>query len=537
MNKNSFSDVERLNEVAQRIRQHGVDLTASYADWMNVTMACASLGEQAREAYHTICSLYPGYQREECDQKFDNCLRTGRGFVTLGTLMKMASDAGVDTRMPRGRRQLSARQKQERQEAEENRMLQLREALQGMAQWRFNTWRQRPEVKENRQEGQQSEGGQPDGDGRQGEWRPVQDRDLDTYYCRLRELGLNVRQQDVRAMIFSRDFCPDYDAFSEWLMGLPAWNPDTDPDYLHDFYVGHLEFGDPENEAFYDRMLHKWHVGLVALVLGRTAENPQMPILKGQQHIGKTYFARHVLPPLLRDYRLEVGPAERLDKDFIISLSETPFILFDEISFGSSQKSEAFKYIVTSSRSNVRDAYARFRETRQRRASLMATTNDDNFIRDAEGNRRYLVVDLVGTVDLNAFPLPYEGAYAQALYLLDHGFNPKPTHEESQLITEHNRHYLQPCDCEEALLTFLRQPNGQEPAIALSAGDIMHELNYQGFHGRSYNSAEIGRTMKRLEFESKMSRGVRKYLVVKVDPDAHYREGKEDVAAFVPDVF
>ena len=25
------------------------------------------------------------------------------------------------------------------------------------------------------------------------------------------------------------------------------------------------------------------------------------------------------------------------------------------------------------------------------------------------------------------FPLPYEGAYAQALYLLDHGFQPKPT--------------------------------------------------------------------------------------------------------------
>ena len=41
--------------------------------------------------------------------------------------------------------------------------------------------------------------------------------------------------------------------------------------------------------------------------------------------------------------------------------------------------------------------------------------------------------------DLDAFPLPYEGAYAQALYLLDHGFQPKPTQEESQLISQHNR--------------------------------------------------------------------------------------------------
>jgi predicted P-loop ATPase len=42
----------------------------------------------------------------------------------------------------------------------------------------------------------------------------------------------------------------------------------------------------------------------------------------------------------------------------------------------------------------------------------VATTNEDRFIRDVQGNRRYLVVDLKGTVDLEAFPLPYEGAYA-----------------------------------------------------------------------------------------------------------------------------
>ena len=88
-----------------------------------------------------------------------------------------------------------------------------------------------------------------------------------------------------------------------------------------------------------------------ALMLGRINENPQMPIFKGHQHIGKTYFVRNILPPGLTDYRLEVGPAERIDKDFIISLSETPLIIFDEISFGSNQKSDAFKYIVTSSRS------------------------------------------------------------------------------------------------------------------------------------------------------------------------------------------
>ncbi|MDE5572038.1 MAG: PriCT-2 domain-containing protein, partial [Prevotella sp.] len=167
--KSKYTELEHLQLVAQRIADSGKDITAQYGDWVNITFACASLGEQARNAYHTICSLYQDYKREECDQKFDNCLRSGNGSVTLGTLMKLASDAGVDTTLPRGRRQKTERQKQEEQK---NYMARMRELLQQQAKWRFNTWRQQPEFKEHG-----------------GAWKPVEDRDLDTYYCWLSEQG------------------------------------------------------------------------------------------------------------------------------------------------------------------------------------------------------------------------------------------------------------------------------------------------------------------------------------------------------------
>lgn len=515
MKKESFSDLEHLELLARRIAEGNVDITSEYQDWVTVTFSCASLGEQAREPYHTICSQYVGYSREECDRQFDNCLRTGRGDISLGTIVKMAKERGIDTSLPRGRRQKSESQKKQEQE---NRIRQMRELLMQWADWRFNTWRQRPEVRE-----------------KDGEWRPVQDRDLDTFYCRLQEKGVGVKAQDVKALIFSRDFCQDFDAVSSWFNGLKPWNPGTDPDYLHDFYIGHLEFSDPENEPFYEKMLKKWHVGLVALMLGRINENPQMPIFKGLQHIGKSYFARHILPPELADYRLEVGPSERIDKDFIISLSETPLILFDEMSFGSHQKSEAFKYIITSNRSNVRDAYARFRESRKRRASLVATTNDDNFIRESEGSRRYLVIDLKDTVDLDQFPLPYEGAYAQALYLMEHDFECQPTHDESLLITEHNRAFMEANDCEEAIQTFLAKPSNHSVQEALSAGDIMHLLGGFGFHGNEYKAVAIGKAMKRLGFASKTIRGTRKYLVTRIEYEAHEQAKKRDALEFLPE--
>ena len=111
MKKNSISDLERLELVARRIAEGGVDITREYEDWINVTFACASQGEAARECYHTICAQYPGYKRQECDAKFDNCLKTGRGDVTIATVMQMAKDAGIDVSLPQGRRPKSEAQK------------------------------------------------------------------------------------------------------------------------------------------------------------------------------------------------------------------------------------------------------------------------------------------------------------------------------------------------------------------------------------------------------------------------------------------
>lgn len=95
-----YTDIERLKLIAERLHTTKVDITPTYDDWFHATAACASLGEDAREPYHLICSNYPGYRREECDQKFNNALQSANGSITLGTLLKMAQDAGIDTTIP-----------------------------------------------------------------------------------------------------------------------------------------------------------------------------------------------------------------------------------------------------------------------------------------------------------------------------------------------------------------------------------------------------------------------------------------------------
>ena len=477
-----------------------MDITANYADWIKVTFAVTSLGEPAREYYHTICKKYPNYTREECDKQFDNCLKTQRGQVSLGSLFQLAKENGVDISLPRGPRPKSVQQKTD--EAKNN-FIAMKKYLMEWDQFRFNLLNNRVEILEVTSN----------------DWRPINERDLKTLYSRLRENGINVKMCDVTALIESKDFAPEYNPITEFLDSLPLYNPETDPNYLEDFFKDHLIYEDPENTDFYQKILEKWFVGMVALWTGQIEENPIMPVFCGEQHIGKTFFIRNILPPALRDYYMEVLPGTPVDKDFIISLSETVMIFMDEFTISSEKKSDVFKAVITSCQSNMRDAYAHYREVRKRRASIIGASNYQQFIKEPEGNRRYLGIKLKGTVNLLNNPLPHEEAFSQAIWMLKNGFNPKPTKDESTEISIHNNDYMIPNDCEEILKTFIRFPNDDETPKYLTAGEILKLMMERGLTKIPISAVIIGKALTRLGYIPKKINGNNKYPVMLKDDD------------------
>lgn len=501
---NSATELERFEYAVNKVVENGIDLTTAQHDWAVIGYICASFGEQGRESFHKLSSLYPDYHREEADEKFSYCLQSYNGEVKVGTFYKMCQDHGIDISLPRGPKPKSTEQKQKERE---NRFRLMREQISRRYKVRFNVWKNRVEITE-------------DGSG----WKTLDERDLSTIYTRLQDAGLNVKISEVNALLGSRDFSTDYDVVRAYLDALPPYDPASGTDPIRDFFIGHLRFGDPEHTALYERMLRKWFVGMVALWLGQVSENPLMPVFCGTQHIGKTYFIRHILPPQLRDYLKEPNPRDPVDKDFMISLSEVVMIFLDEFSISSNLKSDTYKAIITSTQTNLRDAYGHFREVRKRKASLIGATNYRQFIRDAEGIRRYLGIDLTGTVNLSEHPLDYEGAYAQAIWLLNNGFDPKPDHDESLLLTDHNHSFLEPNDCEEALAVFLRQPQGEADGEWMTSGEIFQEMANRNFRGRGFSTSDIGRAMKRLGFQSKILKGKTRYRLVIADYDRQRRD-------------
>lgn len=512
---NSKNTMVRIMMTIDELRKRGIDITTEYNDWMHLAFALASLGEEGREAFHAVSSMHPDYNHDMANAKFDNALATSRNLVGVGTFFDIAKRYGVDVPMPKGR---PHKTEKEREQEAASKLQKACEFLSSHYLLRYNEWTKRCEVNTEKS------------------WKPINDREFHSIYCDMKLQGINISENDLQALLSAKNVVDSYDAVFEYLDSLPEWHPSENDDMdqekfaddpIREFFE-HIQFVDEENHELYIHYMRKWFVGLVGLMLGKIDEHNLMIVLSGPQHVGKTFFARHILPPELRDYLYQANPSQRVDKDFIISLSEFAVIFLDEFSFGSNAKSDAYKFITTSTTSNERDSYARFRERRTRRAALIAATNNKRYIKDAEGSRRYLSVDVAGTVNLHEHPLCYERAYAMAKYLLANGYKTKPTAEESVEISNHNQDYMEISDSEEVLRSFFRPPFEGETCRAYTAGEIMQMLRVKGFFGKSFSSVEIGKSLKHLNYEFHLVHGYTKYLIVEKDVDMMKSESLTD---------
>jgi predicted P-loop ATPase len=99
--------------------------------------------------------------------------------------------------------------------------------------------------------------------------------------------------------------------------------------------------------------------------------------------------------------------AEALEGVLIYEISELTGLKRTEI--------ERVKAFISRTEDRARPAYGRFREDRPRTAIFVGTTNDDTYLRDATGNRRFLPVP-VGKIDLVGLTRDRDQLWAEAAY-------------------------------------------------------------------------------------------------------------------------
>ena len=92
----STDNTSRVEALIAQLKSSNADITSGYNDWLKVGFALASeFGESGRRYFHDISSIYSGYERQECDKKYDQCLKTDNGKTNIATIFYLAEQQGV----------------------------------------------------------------------------------------------------------------------------------------------------------------------------------------------------------------------------------------------------------------------------------------------------------------------------------------------------------------------------------------------------------------------------------------------------------
>jgi hypothetical protein len=94
---NPDDELAKAQATANELLRLGANIAETYDDYLHLGMALANgLGEQGHDIFHQLCAQSSKYREGECEKKWQECLSTKNGRITIATYYKMAQDAGID---------------------------------------------------------------------------------------------------------------------------------------------------------------------------------------------------------------------------------------------------------------------------------------------------------------------------------------------------------------------------------------------------------------------------------------------------------
>ena len=333
------------------------------------------------------------------------------------------------------------------------------------------------------------------------EWQQMDERVV----CSIRsqiahDSGKRVLKSDVSDELHS-DFARLFHPVREYIEALPAWDGRDRVAELCSHIKPEDTDGDQQPEETLHWALHKWLVAMVATWMSDCSTNHEIFVLIGPQGIYKTTFFRHLLPPPLRTYFWENAHNSFASKDDHLALAENCIVEIEEIDLQNPRDISELKALATSEKVKERRPYARFREERHRLASFCGSGNQERFLSDDTGNRRWLCFKVNHIDDPRAWGIDYDQLYAQLRDELAQGFRYWFDYDEQIRVERHNQAFRIESDEAQLIRANLRPPRQGEKITLMNAASICQFIN-GGSVGRGLSSRKVGLAMKLLGFKS-----------------------------------
>lgn len=256
----------------------------------------------------------------------------------------------------------------------------------------------------------------------------------------------------------------------------------------------------------------RWLVGMVASVWNDEVVNNVVLVLIGDQGTYKSTFFAKLLPPELRQYFMVKTDNTVLNKDDRLQLAKNMLICLEEIDALSVKKLNQLKAMITMPVIKDRPAYARNYVNLPRIASLCATGNNECFLNDPTGSRRWLPFLIDSIDDPRTYDINYQRLYSQAFYLsCNNTYRYWFTQEEIKEQNEHNKRFETECIEEQLIMKYYAQPTSTDTGVYLTSTEILEKIN--GGIKKPLSNQRIGRVMKKLGYQTRRTNGINKYHV------------------------
>ena len=230
-------------------------------------------------------------------------------------------------------------------------------------------------------------------------------------------------------------------------------------------------------------------------------------VLKGGQHIGKTTWLKNLLPEKLKhSYFLEGRSLDLNNKDSIMETVSNILLEMGEIAttFKKSDQ-EAMKNFITASRDKFRLPYAAAAITVKRRCCLAATTNDNEYLRDLTGTRRYLTINCIDFDKEAKIDIDMLWGYMYSLYLK--GISYKFEMDEIKTINEINSQYINKPEKILIIEDIWDLNPSEENGQWKTAGEILAELPPQNL----LNKISLGKELKKTRVKFDYNKALKQY--------------------------
>lgn len=173
----------------------------------------------------------------------------------------------------------------------------------------------------------------------------------------------------------------------------------------------------------------------------------------------------------------------------------------------------AIKSYITRQRISLRKAFGRYKDNYVRRASFLGSVNDDKFLTDTTGNRRWLVFK-INSVDYQ-HNINTDKVWSQAYQLYLNGFRHWWNIEEIKEINKANEQFRSMALEEELLMRFFKfHDKSSDEGEFLSSSEVIQHLiaNVPSFNHK-LNASRMGKALAKHSRYKKMKSGIQRYFV------------------------